>query len=94
MADWTCPHGVTYTGSDDFISGARNAHDEQSEPMTPCYRLDQIVGVKDAARTLPALIERLKRGEGPIVLTRRGKPVAALRAAPSCSTQGYESEDG
>jgi hypothetical protein len=25
---WTCPHGVVYSGSDDFVSGARNAHDE------------------------------------------------------------------
>ena len=25
---WTCPHGVTYSGSMDFCSGARNAHDE------------------------------------------------------------------
>src|SRR6185295_5928326 len=25
---WTCEHGVTYTGSDEFISGARNAHSE------------------------------------------------------------------
>jgi hypothetical protein len=28
MAEWKCPHGTTYTGSDDFISGARNAHGE------------------------------------------------------------------
>lgn len=26
--EWTCPHGVTYTGTADFIGGARNAHDE------------------------------------------------------------------
>jgi hypothetical protein len=25
---WTCPHGTTYSGPDDFISGARNAHAE------------------------------------------------------------------
>jgi hypothetical protein len=25
---WTCEHGTTYNGSEDFISGARNAHSE------------------------------------------------------------------
>jgi hypothetical protein len=25
---WTCPHGTTYTGSEDFVSGARNAADK------------------------------------------------------------------
>lgn len=28
MAEWTCPHGSTHRGSDDFVSGVRNAHDE------------------------------------------------------------------
>lgn len=23
---WTCPHGRTYSGSEEFISGAKNAH--------------------------------------------------------------------
>jgi hypothetical protein len=26
VAQWVCPHGVTHSGSCDFISGARNAH--------------------------------------------------------------------
>lgn len=46
------------------------------------YRLDQLVPVKEAARTLPKLIERLAKGEGPIVLTRRSKPVAILDSVP------------
>jgi hypothetical protein len=28
QSEWMCPHGTTYTGTDDFIGGARNAHDE------------------------------------------------------------------
>lgn len=38
------------------------------------FRLDQIVGVKDAARSLPKLIARNE----PVVLTRRGEPQAVL----------------
>jgi prevent-host-death family protein len=38
------------------------------------WRLDQIIGVKDAARSLPALIERNEA----VVLTRRGEPKAVL----------------
>lgn len=30
VLEWTCPHGVLYSGTMDFISGARNAHDELS----------------------------------------------------------------
>jgi hypothetical protein len=28
VGTWDCPHGVTYSGTEDFIGGARNAHDE------------------------------------------------------------------
>lgn len=38
------------------------------------FRLDQIVGVKDAARSLPKLIARNEL----VVLTRRGEPQAVL----------------
>lgn len=38
------------------------------------WRLDQIVGVKDAARSLPQLIARNED----VVLTRRGRPQAVL----------------
>jgi hypothetical protein len=34
-AAWTCPHGTKYTGSEDFISGARNAHDEIAGWLQP-----------------------------------------------------------
>lgn len=46
-------------------------------------RLDQLVPVKEAQRSLPQLIKRLQRGERPLVLTRRSKPVAVLGALPT-----------
>lgn len=30
--NWTCDHGVTHTGSEDFVSGARMAHEELRVP--------------------------------------------------------------
>lgn len=46
------------------------------------FRLDQLVPVKEAAQTLPRLLRRLEAGEGPLVLTKRGKPVAILKTLP------------
>lgn len=53
------------------------------EAMT--VRLDQLVPVKQAAQTLPALLRRIEEGEGPLILTRRGKPKAMIVALPTSS---------
>lgn len=45
-------------------------------------RLDQLVGVKEVQRTLPKLAERLEKGEGPFVITKRSKPIALLTELP------------
>lgn len=50
-------------------------------------RLDQLVPVKEAARSLPALVRRLEAGEGPLILTRRSKPVAMLQELPDEATK-------
>lgn len=31
---WVCPHGAAFSGSSDFISGARSAHEDHGEPET------------------------------------------------------------
>lgn len=41
-------------------------------------RLDQLVPIKEAVRTLPQLVRRLDEGHGPFLLTKRGEPVALL----------------
>ena len=43
------------------------------------YRLDQFVPVKEFTRTISEQLARVERGEGPLVLTRHGKPVAIVR---------------
>jgi PHD/YefM family antitoxin component YafN of YafNO toxin-antitoxin module len=41
--------------------------------------LDELVGVKDVARTLPRLLDRLESGDVPhLVITRRNEPRAVL----------------
>jgi prevent-host-death family protein len=42
------------------------------------------VGIKQARQELPALIDRAEAGEE-IIITRQGKPVAKLIAAPKIS---------
>ena len=42
------------------------------------------VGIKQARQELPDLINRVEAGED-VIITRQGKPVAKLRAAPKLS---------
>jgi prevent-host-death family protein len=58
-------------------------------------RLDQIVPIKQAQQTLPKLMRRLADGEGPLVLTRRGEPVAIMspyRELEECERCGQHFE--
>jgi prevent-host-death family protein len=45
-------------------------------------RFDQLVALREAARTLSKLIERVGADEGPIVILKHGKPVAMLVKVP------------
>ena len=61
MSTWTSPHGTVYTGSDDFISGARNAHAEMSRITVDEYG---ILAQRDAAAMCAnRLIEALRRAD-------------------------------
>lgn len=46
------------------------------------YRLDQLIPIKQAQQELPKLVERLDKGEGPLVITKRSKPVAIFTTLP------------
>jgi prevent-host-death family protein len=49
-------------------------------------RLDQLVPIKEAVRTLPDLVRRLNAGDGPFLLTKRGEPVAVLMTLDALRT--------
>lgn len=47
--------------------------------MTLRVRLDEILATKEAARTLPAVLDRLERGDAEhVVITRRNTPRAVV----------------
>lgn len=41
-------------------------------------RLDQLVPIKRASTELPKIVKRLESGDGPIILTKHGRPVASM----------------
>lgn len=54
---WTCRHGVTYAGSEDFVSGARNAHGEYDAAIHHPGSAD-LIGFKPMADDDPWTVRR------------------------------------